>query len=198
MKWKCLWYFSWERVFSAPVDFFAASFCFRLPQNAQRTAPMKTRFPKRCLVVMEHMVFSVKPHYFALVMSCRLPYPKESCPWQAHYKSCLLQKGQARPPVPPTAGPHKRPSCQCPSLIWKHSYHRDEQGQCFSDKEPNGIFYSRFGVLSWHLLYSAGGISITARGVGSSALKNKWHHLAAQFHCHIESLIHVCFLFSAK
>lgn len=71
---------SFERLFSAPVGFFSFVLCDCLSLDAKLTLLIKTHFPKRCLVVMGYMVFSVKPHYSALVMSCRLPSPKERCP----------------------------------------------------------------------------------------------------------------------
>lgn len=75
----------------------------------------------------------------------------------------LLQNEQPGPSVvPPTAGPHKRPSCQCPGAIRKLFESPGWKGSIFHiDKEPNDIIYSRFGVLSGLLLCSAGGDSNT-------------------------------------
>lgn len=45
-------------------------------------------------------------------------------------------------------------------------------------------------------MWYVGGISNTVRWLESlllSVLKNKWHHLAAEFHRHVDPVIHACF-----
>lgn len=64
--------------------------------------------------------------------------------------------------MPPTAGLHKRPSCQCIRPIGKLFKSPGGTGSIFpKDKEPNDILYSWFEVLSGPLLCSAGGTSKT-------------------------------------
>lgn len=135
-------------------------------------------------------------------MSCRLPSPKERCPltsWFITSHVFFRRTAWASCLSPPTAGPSQKAILSVYLFYLKTAIYRDDQGRCFSDKELNDIFYSWFGILSGLLLCSAGGTSNTVRWLQIPAFKkNKWHHLAAQLHCHIDPLIHQHFLFSAR
>lgn len=71
---------SFKGLFSAPAGFFSFILWRRSVLKAQLALTTKTHFTERCLVVVKYMVFSVKPHYSALVVSCRLPSLKERWP----------------------------------------------------------------------------------------------------------------------
>lgn len=125
---------------------------------------IKTQFPQRCLVIMEYMVFSVKPHYSALAMSCRLPSPKESCP----LTSSLQVMSSSERTVWASCAPYSWASQKAILSVYETYLKtiritRRNRVNVSQDKEPNGIFYTWFDVLFRPLLCSAGGTSNTVR-----------------------------------
>lgn len=124
---------------------------------------VKTRFPMRYLVVVEYMVFPVKPHYCALVMSCRLPSPQKRWPLTSSLQ--VMSSSERNSPgllCPPQLGLTKGHLVIL--SIRKLFESPGGTGSMFlKDKEPNDIFYSSFDVLSGPLLCSVGGTSNTVR-----------------------------------
>lgn len=86
-----------------------------------------------CLVVIEYMVFSARPHYSALVMSCILPAPEERCAPHTHDKlitsHVFFRKN--RPAPPPQLGFTKGHLVGVQDLLENYSNDCNEQGQCF-------------------------------------------------------------------
>lgn len=85
--------------------------------------------------------------------------------WQAHYKSCLLQKEKSGlPPVPPHSWASQKDILSVCKTYWKAIRMAVmNRVNVSSDKAPNDILYSWFGILSPLLLCSAGGTSNIVR-----------------------------------
>lgn len=116
-----------------------------------------------------------------------------------HYKSCLLQENSlGLLPPPQQLALHKKPSCQCTCSIWKLRF----TGMTRVDVSQTKSLMTYFTVgLAFYPDFFCVllGVPLTLwDDCKSLPLKNKWHHLAAQLHCHIDPLIHEHFLFSAR
>lgn len=99
----------------------SSSLLFQNWMFSDGTMAIKTCSTWWCLVVIEYMVFSARPHYSALVMSCILPAPEERCAPRMHMTSSLqvMSSSERTGRAPPQLGHHKGPSCRCARPIGK-------------------------------------------------------------------------------
>lgn len=112
-----------------------------------QTLTMSTHFPKRCLVVMEYMVFSVKPHYSALVVSMQTAISKgEMAPDKLITSHVFFRKNSLGLLCPPQLGLTKGHLVNVQDLLENDSNHREEQGQCFS-KTKSLMTYFTVGLM---------------------------------------------------
>lgn len=108
-----------------------STLCFK---NVNQLEQWRPHFLERCPVHIKYMVFTVKPHYSALVMSCRLPSLKERWPLTSslQVKSSTERTAQAFCAPLPQLRFTKGHLVSVQDLFENYWKYWDEQGQCFS------------------------------------------------------------------